>query len=131
MKIGSRQKAAKGFIAVCTDTILDWWIPDKDWVRQIQDNGEHDFLIVNFNRDMSTQCMLQNNQATLQGKTILYNNKNVWTNKNKATANKPIRFYYVFWLVSQLQLSPATKASNSCNGMIPVEATAPSREKVL
>jgi hypothetical protein len=94
--MGSRQNAVKGFLDVvfCDDTMLDRWIPDEDWVRQIQDNGEHDCSIINLNRGMTAQCMWQNNHASLQGARIFYNKKNVRTSKSKAT-NKVITFYYV------------------------------------
>ncbi len=80
----------------CHDEILlDRWIPDEDWVRQIRENGERDCSIANFNRGMSAQCCWQNNRVTLQGETIFYNKKNIQTRKTKAIASKPIRFYYV------------------------------------
>jgi uncharacterized protein YpbB len=35
-KMGSRQAAVKAFLPVCDDTtMLDRWIPDEDWARQI------------------------------------------------------------------------------------------------
>jgi hypothetical protein len=77
--MGSRQTAVKAFLDVvsCHDILLDQWIPDKDWVRQIRDNGERNCSIVNLNRGLSAQCMLQNNHAALHGVTIFYNKKNV------------------------------------------------------
>jgi hypothetical protein len=94
----SRQKAVKAFLdaVCCDDTILDRWIPNKDWVRQIRENGDTDCSTVNLNNGLSEQCMWQNNHATLQGATIFYNKKYVRTTKSKATANKQIRFYYVW-----------------------------------
>jgi hypothetical protein len=79
----------------CDDTMLDRWIPDKDWVRQIREKGDNDCSTMNLNNGLSAQCMWQNNHATLQGATIFYNKNYVRTTKTKATANKPIRFYYV------------------------------------
>jgi hypothetical protein len=96
--MGSRQNAVKAFLDVvsCDDsTMLDRWIPDEDWVRQIRENGERDCSIANLNRGMSAQCCWQNNHVTLQGETIFYNKKNIQTTKTKAIASKPIRFYYV------------------------------------
>jgi hypothetical protein len=95
--MGSRQEAVKAFLdAVSGDdsSMLDRWIPDEDWVRQIRDNGKNECTIVNLNTGMSKQCSWQNNHATLQGQTIYYNKKHIRTLKT-ATANKPIRFYYV------------------------------------
>jgi hypothetical protein len=94
--MGSRQNAVQAFLdLVFSDDaiMLDRWIPDEDWVRQIRENGK-DCSIVNLNRGMTAQCMWQNNRAILQGATILYNKKNVRTSKSKAT-NKVITFYYV------------------------------------
>jgi hypothetical protein len=35
--------AVQAFLSVCDDTImLDRWIPDEDWVRQIREIGEDD-----------------------------------------------------------------------------------------
>jgi hypothetical protein len=96
--MGSRQNAVKAFLDVvsCDDsTMLDRWIPDEDWVRQIRENGERDCSIANLNRGMSAQCCWQNNHVTLQGETIFYNKKNIQTTKSKVIASKPIRFYYV------------------------------------
>jgi hypothetical protein len=95
--MGSRQKAVKAFLdAVSIDpTMMDRWIPDEDWVRQIRENGLSDCSVVNFNTGMSQQCLWQNDHAILKGRTIiLHNKKNVRTCKNKATI-KVIRFYYV------------------------------------
>jgi hypothetical protein len=35
-KRGSRQRAVKTLLAICDNTMLDRWIDDEDWVRQIQ-----------------------------------------------------------------------------------------------
>jgi hypothetical protein len=77
-KMGSRQKAVAAFFAICDDdTMLDRWIPNEDWVRQIRDNGENDCSVVNLNMGMSKHCLWQNNQATQQGRTLFYNNKRI------------------------------------------------------
>jgi hypothetical protein len=62
--MGPTQKAVKAFLDAFSfdDTMLDRWIPDEDWVRQIRDNGKHDCLIVNLNRGMSTHCMWRGGQ---------------------------------------------------------------------
>ena len=83
----------KAFLAVC-DTMLDQWIPDKDWVRQIQENGEKDCSTMNLNMGLSTQCAWQNNHASLQGRTVFHNRKKIQISKNKV-AYKHIRFYYI------------------------------------
>jgi hypothetical protein len=57
--------------------MLNKWIPDKVWVRPIQDNGDMDCSISNLNMGMSRQCLWQNSLATLQGMTIFYSKKNV------------------------------------------------------
>jgi hypothetical protein len=75
--------------------MLDRRIPDKDWVRQIREKGDNNCSTMNLNNGLSAQCMRQNNHATLQGATIFYNENYVRTTKTKATAIKPIRFYYV------------------------------------
>jgi hypothetical protein len=64
-------------------------------VRHIGDNGENECSLTNFNMGMSTQCAWLNDRATLQGRTILYNNKKIRILKNKVTNTKHIRFYYV------------------------------------
>jgi hypothetical protein len=74
--------------------MLDWWIPDEDWIHQIQDSGDSDCSISNLNMGMSMQCLWQNDRATLQGMTILYNKKKVRISKTKGT-EKAISFYYV------------------------------------
>jgi hypothetical protein len=53
--MGSRQMAVKAFLdaAVSDDMMLDRWIPDKDWVRHIQENGETDYSIVNLNTGLT------------------------------------------------------------------------------
>jgi hypothetical protein len=89
--VGSRQKAVTAFLAVCDDTMMDRWIPDEDWVRQIRDNDKVDCSIVNLNTGLSAQCMWQSNHATLQGRTIYFNKKNVRISKS----NKAVSFYYV------------------------------------
>jgi hypothetical protein len=65
--MGSRQTVVDAFSAVCDDSMLDRWIPDKDWVRHIRDIGEIDCTITNLNMGMSRQCVWQNKQANLQG----------------------------------------------------------------
>ncbi len=129
-KMGSRQKAVKAFLAVCDDTMmLDRWIPDEDWIRQIRDKGGSDCSISHLNMGMSKQCMWQNNCATLLGKTIFYNKKNVQILKNKVTKNRLA--FTMFWelIISQLQPFQATKASTSRFGTTLRGATAPSSEQ--
>ncbi len=97
-KMGSRQAAVKAFLLVCDNTIiLDQWIPDEDWVRQIRESGEDVHCsVTNLNAGLAKQCLWQNNHAILHGRTVFYNKKYVRTSKTKA---KPIRFYYVMGAV--------------------------------
>jgi hypothetical protein len=74
--------------------MLDQWIPNKDWVRQICYTGDCDCTVLNLNMGMSKQCLWQNNCAILQGMTILYNKKHLLILKTKVT-KKAISFYYV------------------------------------
>jgi hypothetical protein len=74
--------------------LLDCWIPDEDWVSQIWDNGKEGCSILNFNTGISTQCVWQNNYATLQVPTIFYNKKNIRISKTKVK-KKAFSFYYV------------------------------------
>jgi hypothetical protein len=80
--------------AVCDDTMHDRWIPDEDWVCQIQDTGNDDCTTNNLNHGLSQQCLWQNDRAILEGTTIFYNKKQVQTLKTK-TMYKNFRFYYV------------------------------------
>jgi hypothetical protein len=75
--MGSRHIAVQAFLAVCDDTImLDRWIPDEDWVRQIQESGEDDRCsITNLNTGLAKNCLWQNNHAILHGRTVFYNKK--------------------------------------------------------
>jgi hypothetical protein len=94
--MGSRQKAVVAFFAICdNNTMLDRWIPDEDWVRQIRDNGENYCSVVNLNMGMSKHCLWQNNQATQQGRTLFYNNKRIRISKTKVLTKQIIKFYYV------------------------------------
>ena len=52
-KMGSRQAAVNAFLAVCCDTMLDKWIPDEDWIREIRESGENDCSVSNLNTGMS------------------------------------------------------------------------------
>jgi hypothetical protein len=74
-KIGSRQIAVNAFLgaAVSDDMMLDQWIPDKDWVHWIQENGQTSCSIVNLNIGLALQCVWQNNHATLHGRTVFNN----------------------------------------------------------
>jgi hypothetical protein len=93
-KMGSRQKAVAAFFAVCDDeTMLDRWIPDEDWVRQIRDNGKIDCSVMNFNMEMSKHYMWQNNHSTQEGRMLFYNNRRIRISKTKVT-KKIVRFYY-------------------------------------
>ncbi len=84
--MGSRQNAVAAFFAICDDkTMLDRWIPDEDWVRQIRENGENDSSVVNLNMGMSKHCLWQNNHATQQGLTLFYNNRRIQISKTKVT----------------------------------------------
>jgi hypothetical protein len=93
--MGFRQKAVEAFLAVCNDSMLDQWIPDEDWVRQIRDNDENECSFTNLNMGMSTQCAWLNDRATLKGRTIFYNKKKIRISNSKVTNTKHIRFYYV------------------------------------
>jgi hypothetical protein len=92
--MGSQQKAVISFLSVCANPMLDRWIPDEDWVRQIRYNGDCDCSVSNLNMGISKKCLWQNNHAILQGMTIYYNKKNVQISKTK-DAKKPISCYYV------------------------------------
>jgi hypothetical protein len=95
--MGSWQIAVKAFLdaAVSDDMMLDRWIPDEDWVRQIQENGGTGCSVGNLNTGLALQRVWQNNHATLHGRTVFYNKKKIRTSKTIARANKNIRFYYV------------------------------------
>jgi hypothetical protein len=75
----AQQMAVKAFLdaAVSDDMMLDRWIPDKDWVRHIRENGETGCSIVNLNTGLALQCVWQNDHATLQGWTVFYNKKKI------------------------------------------------------
>jgi hypothetical protein len=94
--MGSKQKnAVNAFLEVisCDDgVVMDRWIPDEDWVRQIRDNGERYCSVLYLNKGLNSQCMWQNNRGTLGNTTILYNKKYVQISDNK---KKMISFYYV------------------------------------
>jgi hypothetical protein len=90
----THRDAATAFLeAVSDDAMLDRWIPDEDWVRQIRDNGLKDCTVRKFNTGMTKQCTWQNNCATLGGTTIFHNSKYIQTSKTEAR-KKEIRFYY-------------------------------------
>jgi hypothetical protein len=92
--MGSRQKAVIAFLSVCANPMLDRWIPDEDWVRQIiRYYGDCDRSGLNLNMGMSKQCQWQKNCATLQGMTVLYNKKHLLISKTKVI-KKAISFYY-------------------------------------
>jgi hypothetical protein len=95
--MGSRHIAVQAFLSVCDDTImLDRWIPDEDWVRQIRESGEDDRCsITNLNTGLAKNYSWQNKHAILHGRTVFYNKKYVQTSKTKASITKPIRFYYI------------------------------------
>jgi hypothetical protein len=66
------------FLAVWDDMMLDRWIPDKDWVRQIRESGEDGRCsIMNLNAGLANQCMWQNKHAVLHRRTVFYNKKYV------------------------------------------------------
>jgi hypothetical protein len=96
-KMGSRQAAVKLFLSVSDNTImLDRWIPDEDWVRQIRESGEDERCsVTNLNTGLAKQCSWQNNHAIIHRRTLFYNKKYVRTSKTQATITKPIRLYYV------------------------------------
>ena len=77
-KMGVYQKAIQAFVDLTCDdaTMMDRWIPDEDWVRQMRLNSECDCSVRNLNRGLSDQCMWQNNHAILQGTTgiVIFNN---------------------------------------------------------
>jgi hypothetical protein len=76
-EMGSRHIAVQAFLPVCDNTImLDRWIPDKDWVRQIRESGEDGRCsITNLNTGLAKNCSWQNNHAILHGRTVFYNKK--------------------------------------------------------
>jgi hypothetical protein len=56
--------------------MLDRWIPDEDWARQIRESGEDDRCsITNLNIGLAKNCSWQNNHAILHGRTVFYNKK--------------------------------------------------------
>jgi hypothetical protein len=93
--MGSLQKAVKAFLAVLDDTMLDRWIPDEDWVRQIRQTGENGCYVRNLNSALAKECVWQNNHAILQGQILFYKKKNIQIKKTEGTATTKIRFYYV------------------------------------
>jgi hypothetical protein len=90
--MGSRYIAVQAFLSVCDDTImLDQWIPDEDWVRQILESVEDNRCsITNLNTGLAKNCSWQKNYAILHGRTGFYNKKYVRTSKTKASITKPI-----------------------------------------
>jgi hypothetical protein len=94
-KMGSLHKAVKAFLDVLDNTMLDRWIPDEDWVRQIRESGENDCSVRNLNSGLAKECAWQNNHAILQGQIFFYNKKSIRIKKTEGTATKNIRFYYV------------------------------------
>jgi hypothetical protein len=94
-KMGSLQKAVKAFLAVLDDKMLDRWIPDKDWVRQIRESGENYCSVRNLNSGLAKECAWQNNHAILQGRILFYNKKSIRIKKTEGTATKNIRLCYV------------------------------------
>jgi hypothetical protein len=93
--MGSLQKAVKAFLAVLDDKMLDRWIPDKDWVRQIRESGENYCSVRNLNSGLAKECAWQNNHAILQGRILFYNKKSIRIKKTEGTATKNIRLCYV------------------------------------
>ncbi len=95
-EMGSRHIAVQAFLSVCDDTVmLDWWIPDEDWVRQIRESGEDDRCsITNLNTGLAKKMFVakQSCHSTRYNK-IFFNKKKVQISKTKAT-KKTISFYY-------------------------------------
>jgi hypothetical protein len=94
--MGSLQKAVKAFLAVFDDMVLDRWIPDKDWVCQIGEDGKNDCSIKSLNSALAKECVWQNNHAILQGQMLFYS-KNIQIKKTKETATKTILICFVSW----------------------------------
>jgi len=95
--MGSCQKAVNSFLDLISaddGSMLDRWIPDEDWVRQMRLNYENDCTILQLNSGLTRHCIWQNNHAILEGKTIFFNKKKIQISQTKAT-KKNIRFYYV------------------------------------
>jgi hypothetical protein len=88
--MGFLQKAVKVFLAILDDTMLDQWIPDEDWVRQIQESGKNDCSISNLNSALAKECVWQNNHAILQGRILFYNKKNIRIKKTEGTATEKL-----------------------------------------
>jgi hypothetical protein len=90
--MGSLQKVVKAFLSAFNDTILDRWIPDKDWVCQIQENGKINCSIRNLTLHW---------QKSVSGKTIMlfyrqtifYNEKNIQISTAQGTAKKKFLYY--------------------------------------
>jgi hypothetical protein len=76
-EMGSRHIAVQAFLPACDVTImLDRWITDEEWVRQIEVSGEDDRCsITNLNTGLAKKCLWQNNHAILHGRTVFYNKK--------------------------------------------------------
>jgi hypothetical protein len=76
-KMGSWQIGVKAFLdaAISNNMMLDQWIPNKDWVYQIGENGKTNSSIVNLNTGLALQYVWQNNHATPQGRAVFYDEK--------------------------------------------------------
>jgi hypothetical protein len=94
-KMGSLQKAVKALLAVFDDRMLDGWITNEHWVRQIRENSENDNSIRSLNSALAKVCVWQDNHAILQGQMVFYNKKKIRIWKTKGTATNKIRFYYI------------------------------------
>jgi hypothetical protein len=132
--MGSKQKAVEAFLAVC-DTMLDRWIPDEDWVRQIRNDSGNNCLVADLNYGMSKQCEWHNNHATLLGWTIFYNTKKVRISKTPEKRKK-IKFYYVLGKVKPAPTVPSDQGfyqslwDDFSRSNRPLKRTAPSQANI-
>jgi hypothetical protein len=131
-EMGSRHIAVQAFLSVCDDAImLDRWIPDEDWVRQIRESGGDGpcSMITNLNTGLAKHCSRQNNHAILHGRTVFHNKKHIRTSKTKASITNQFDYTMLWEPISQLQPSHATKVSINRFGMTSIGAPAPSSKQ--
>jgi hypothetical protein len=108
--MGLTQTAVKAFLEAVRDdddAMLDRWIPDEDWVRQIRNNSGRDCTVPNFNKGLSAVCIWQKNHAILEGTTIYFNTKKI---KTSAIKKSIIRFYYVLSASAPVPTVPSDQA---------------------
>jgi hypothetical protein len=103
--------------------MLDRWIPDEDWVRQMRIDCESDCSVVNLNSGLSKQCVWQNNHAILQGTTKFSLTRRKSKSPRPKQPKKRLASTMLYQLVSQLPPFQATKASTNLYGTTQIGAT--------